>query len=216
MVVLDYDLSSVVNDVDFYEAFCKALREIRKECISFNEFSQLLESDLLKEHISQLTCEEVFWRRFRQLYFSRHSFPRRGLREFLVLMKNLNVKVVVISGRETHSDYIWWDLRRHGLDELVDDVVTMHDLNTLFLREEFPFDKSPLINYVKRKHGVLEKFACIGDYVADYYSCVKSGGVFIGIGSAVRLGVLKKAGVQFTAMDFYEVLLRLRELRLLE
>jgi len=215
MLILDYDLSSVINDIDFYEAFCSALREVGRSCLSFNEFSTLLESDLLREYVSRYTSEDAFWRKFRQLYISRHSYPRRGLRELLIQMKRFSIKIVVLSGRETHPEYIWWDLRRHGLDELVDDIVTMYDLNTLFLQEEFLFDKSPLIEYVKRKHGVLEGFVCIGDYVSDYYSCMKSGGVFIGIGSVVRTSVLKKAGVQFTAEDFYEVLLKLRELGLL-
>jgi phosphoglycolate phosphatase-like HAD superfamily hydrolase len=215
MLILDYDLSSVINDVDFYEAFCSALREVGRNCLNFDEFSVLLESDLLREYVSRYISEDAFWRRFRQLYVSRHSYPRRGLRELLIQVKRFGVKVAVLSGRETHPEYIWWDLRRHGLDELVDDVVTMHDLNTLFLREEFLFDKSPIIEYVKKKHGVIGDFVCIGDYVSDYYSCVKSGGLFIGIGSEVRIGVLKKAGTQLTATDFYEVLMRLQELGLL-
>jgi len=217
MVILDYDLSSVVNYADFYEAFCGALREIGKDCshMSFSDFQQLLDSDVLREYVQRITDEDSFWRRFRQLYISRHSFPRRGLREFLLLMKHLAVKVVVISGRETRSEYIWWDLRKYGLDELVDDVATMYDLNLLPLREEFLFDKSPLIEYVKKKHGVLRNFICIGDYVTDYYSCDKSGGIFIGIGSDVRTSVLKKAGVKLVVGDFYEVLPILRELGLL-
>lgn len=216
MVVLDYDLSSVINDVDFYEAFCEALREINNNPTSFNEFSEMLETNYIREFVRQNTNEELFWRRFRQLYISRHSLPRRGLREFLLLVKSRDIKVVVISGRETHSKYIWWDLRRHGLDDFIDDVITMYESTILQLREEFLFDKSSLIEYAKRKHGVAGGFVCIGDYIADYYSCIKAGGVFIGIGSDTRTSILKKAGVQHTAKDFYEVIIRLSEIGFLD
>jgi phosphoglycolate phosphatase-like HAD superfamily hydrolase len=211
MIVLDYDLSAVINDTDFYETFCNTLREFGEKCISFNEFSKQLESDTLKNRIPRMIHEDYFWRRFRQSYISRHSFPRTGLREFLLLMRNLGIKIVVISGRETHPEYIWSDLRRHGIDELIDDVITMHTLPLLSLREEFLFDKTPLIEHAKRKYSVLGEFICIGDYVTDYYSCIKAGGVFIGIGSAARTSILKKAGVSFIAENFYEVLLRLWE-----
>jgi phosphoglycolate phosphatase-like HAD superfamily hydrolase len=212
MIVLDYDLSAVINDADFYEAFCNTLREFGEECISFSEFLEYLELDTLKNKIPHVIREDDFWRKFRQLYVSRHSFPRTGLREFLLSMRNLSIKVVVVSGRETHPEYIWSDLRRYGIDELVDDVITMHAFSLLSLKEEFLFDKTPLIEYAKNKHSVLGEFICIGDYVTDYYSCIKAGGIFIGIGSAARTSILKKAGVSFIAENFYEVLVRLREI----
>ncbi|MEM4881890.1 MAG: hypothetical protein QXP89_07235, partial [Desulfurococcaceae archaeon] len=82
--------------------------------------------------------------------------------------------------------------------------------------EEFLFDKSPLIRYAKRKHGISGEVICIGDYVTDYYSCRKAGGVFVGIASVSERGEsLKKAGVEFLVKDFYEALLCLHYLGLL-
>lgn len=216
LLVLDYDETTVENVVDFYEAYCEALRLHGKKCVSFEKFTALLGTNRLSEEIPAEADEIRFWEIFRKTYKSRHSTVRRGLRELLIAVKTLNVKVVVISGRETSSHHIEFDLRRHGISEFIDGVYTLHDLLLINEKEEFMFDKSPLIKHAKRKHGVHGKVVCIGDYVTDYYSCKRAGGIFMGIASVPqRSESLKKAGVEFLVKDFYEVLLYLHRLGLL-
>jgi len=216
LLVLDYDETAVENTVDFYEAYCEALKIHGKKCVSFDRFIALLSTDELGEEIPVGADEVGFWRVFRRVYGSRHSTLRRGLRELLIAVKTLNVKVVVISGRETPPYHIEFDLRKHGISEFVDGVYTLYNLLLVGEREEFLFDKSPLIRYAKRKHGISGEVICIGDYVTDYYSCRKAGGVFVGIASVSERGEsLKKAGVEFLVKDFYEALLCLHYLGLL-
>ncbi|MEM0001772.1 MAG: HAD hydrolase-like protein [Desulfurococcaceae archaeon] len=212
LIILDYDQTTVENIIDFYEAYCQALRIHGSNCVSTQEFLTLLRENRLGDRIPMEVDPTEFWKTFRRVYVSRHSKPLRGLREFLITLKRLNVKIVVISGRETSPRYILWDLRNHGLDRYIDDVLTFQDMQVYGFKEEFLFDKSDLIRYVKKKHGVSREIVCIGDYIADYYSCVKSGGIFIGINTfPERNRDLEKAGVKMLARDFYDVLVIMYE-----
>jgi phosphoglycolate phosphatase len=208
MVVLDYDQTIVDNTPDFYEAFCAALRHYNHPCIPFDEFTSLLVSNNLQHAIPEGVSPEEFFKVFRRSYVSRHSWPRPGVKEFLALLKTFNVKVVIISGRETSKRYVLFDLERHGLVDYVDDVLTLEDLILLGFKESFLFDKSQLISYAKQKYGVAGEVICIGDYITDYLSCIKVGGIFIGINKYVeRNRYLERAGVKFLAKDFYEAAL---------
>ncbi len=207
LVLLDYDQTLVDNTVDFYEAYCGALLHFGSKCISYDEFQELLVTNNLQSKIPRGVDPEEFFRVFRRLYISRHSIPQPGLREFLVTMKKLNIKTIVVSGRETHAWYITWDLARHGFLDYIDDVLTINDLVYLGQREKFLFDKTPLYEYAMKKHGVTGLTICIGDYVTDYYSCKSINGVFIGLNKhPERNHFLIKEGVKMTARDFYEVL----------
>lgn len=213
MVVLDYDETVVENIPDFYEAYCEALKIYGVKCPSFSEFEYLFDRNSLHERIPGGIRNEDFWRTFRKLYFSRHSRLKRGIREFLQRVKLFGVKVVIVSGREVHSYEIARDLRMRGLDEYVDDVFTIWDLQVLMGEEEFLFDKSYLIRYAKSKHAVYGDLVCIGDYVTDYYSCLKCGGFFIGMNSSKNRGLLlKKAGVEIVVSDFMEALVVLSDM----
>lgn len=215
-MVLDYDETIVENTPDFYEAYCEALRVHGGMCPNFEDFENLFDRNALHEKIPSGVSVEDFWKTFRRLYLSKHSRLKRGIREFLQIVKLLGVKVVVVSGREVHGFEIIRDLRKQGIDELIDDVLTIWDLNVLMGKEEFLFDKSYLISYAKIKHGVQGVIVCIGDYVTDYYSCLKSGGIFIGINSSRNRGLfLKKAGVEVVVSDFIEAFIALSEMGLL-
>lgn len=216
MVVLDYDESTVENTFDFYEAYCQALKTYGVACPSYEEFIDLLSGNALHEKIPGTTTQEEFWKLFRRIYPSRHSWVKRGLKEFLIALNSFSVKVVVISGRETPSQVIWQDIRKHGLEDYISNVYTLFDLAVMGGNEEFLFDKSYLIKLAKRKYGKGKVHVCIGDYVTDYYSCARTGGIFIGVNSIpARNGVLRKVGVQFVATDFFEVLLILSKIGLL-
>jgi phosphoglycolate phosphatase len=212
VIVLDYDQTLVDNTVDFYEAYCGAMRYYGTSCLLFNDFLKLLRTNNLDRAIPRGVSPEEFFRVFRGLYLSRHSSLQPGVREFLVLVKAFNVKIIVVSGRETPSWYIVWDLNRHGLMEFIDDVLTLNDRTRLGLEENFLFDKSGLIKYALGKHGVSGGVVCIGDYVTDYYSCKSIGGVFIGLNKySERNSELEKAGVKMLARDFHEVLVLLSQ-----
>lgn len=213
LFILDYDQTVVENFIDFYEAYCEALSTYGEGCLPYEDFIVLMRENKLQDKIPREGDQVKFWTTFRRLYRSRHSFPQRGLRELLLLLRIFNVKVVVVSGRETPSQLILWDLRRHGLDEFIDDVLTISDLVMIGGSEEFLFDKSSLIEYAMKKHGVTGVVLCVGDYVTDYYSCGKIGGLFIGLNTMPeRNNSLKEAGVSLLAKDFYEVLWHISEL----
>ncbi|MEM4718159.1 MAG: HAD hydrolase-like protein [Desulfurococcaceae archaeon] len=219
LVILDYDETLVENSFDFYEAYCQALSTHGLTCIPYDEFIFLLRQNRLPDLIPGVIKQESFWRVFRRLYRSKHSILRRGLREFLVIMKNFNVSVVVISGREGPS----WDIQRelinHGVAEYIDEVLTLSNLEIMGFHEEFLFDKSRLIHHAKQRYGAFGDHAslCVGDYITDYISCKKAGSIFIGINTFPERNIeLKKHGVEYTAKDFYDVLLIIYNLGLLK
>ncbi|MEM1628398.1 MAG: HAD hydrolase-like protein [Desulfurococcaceae archaeon] len=208
MIILDYDLTIVNNYVDFYETYCNALRYYGVDPPSFDEFVKMIENNTLSSKIPRNIDEQEFWKYFRKIYISRHSWLRRGFIEFALLLRNMGAKFIVISGRETSPEYIWLDLRRLGIDHLIDDVITMSMLQEINGHEDFPFDKSSLIEYAMQKHGIImNNIICIGDYITDYYSCVKKGLIFIGINDIEKRNqVLRESGVKIISRDFMELL----------
>ncbi|ADV64566.1 HAD family hydrolase [Desulfurococcus mucosus] len=214
LVVMDYDLSMVYNLSDFYEAYSGALKSYGGGFISFDEFLNLLNEDRLSERIPGGVREEEFWLLFRRIYVSRHPIPMDGVVDLLRLLKSLPVKIAVVSGRETSGEYIWRDLRMLGLDEYVDEVYTVSDLQRLNGLEEYLFDKSWIISYILRKHGVAPCNAlCIGDFTTDLLSCRKLGIPFIGVNKDEYRGMLlKKRGAAIVVKNLFEVVQWIPEL----
>uniref|UniRef100_A0A7C2FFF8 HAD family hydrolase n=1 Tax=Thermosphaera aggregans TaxID=54254 RepID=A0A7C2FFF8_9CREN len=215
LVIFDYDLTFVDNYVDFYEAYSHALKIYGCKPPSFDKFMEMLEHDELEDSVPAGINKNDFWRLFRRVYVSRHGFLKKGCKEALNTLKSkYHVKTAIISGRETSSEYIWMELRRLGVDEFIDEVYTLQDLVYLNGVEESLFDKSWLLNYVMRKHGVLPcQTVFLGDYITDYLSALKSNVYFIGVNqSEVRGGLMVKKGVGLVARDFYDVLLHISSL----
>lgn len=215
LVILDYDLTFVDNYVDFYEAYSSTLKTYGCEPPGFDKFMEMLEHDMLEDSVPAGISKDDFWRLFRRLYVSRHGVLKKGCREALIALKTkYHAKTVIISGRESSPSFIWMELRRLGVDEFIDEVYTLQDLVYLNGVEESLFDKTWLINYVMRKHGVQPcQTVFLGDYITDYVSALKSGVYFIGVNqSEVRGGLMRKKGVSLVAKDFYDVLLHLSSL----
>ncbi|MCY0868694.1 MAG: HAD hydrolase-like protein [Desulfurococcus sp.] len=208
LVLLDYDLTLVYNLMDFYEAYTGALEKYEGGSISFSEFLYLLNSNRLSERIPTGVQEEEFWRYFRRIYVSRHPYQMPGASDLLRLLKALSVKITVVSGRETSSEYIWRDLRVLGLDDYVDEVYTSLDIERLGGFEEYLFDKSWLISYILGRHGLKPCNAlCIGDFTTDLYSCRKLGIPFIGVSlDDYRSMLLKASGSGIVVKNLLEVL----------
>lgn len=207
MLILDYDLTLLNNYVDFYDAFSDSLRAFGLSPISFEEFMELLEGNALGETIPK-GVEESFWRYFRRIYSSHCSCAREGALELLSALKSHSWINVVITGREMHRRAIEMELEMAGLRDFVDDVYTILDAHLLGLGEEYLFDKSSLIGYALRRHGVDPRNAiCIGDFIADLISCSKYGIKFIGINdSEVRNEVLRKLGATYLVKNLREAL----------
>lgn len=204
---MDYDLTLLNNYVDFYDAFSDSLREFGLPPLSFEEFMELLEGNALGKLIPG-GIEESFWKHFRRIYPSHCLCVREGALELLSTLKSHNWINVVITGREKHRKAVEMELEMAGLREFVDDVYTILDAHLLGLGEEQLFDKSSLIGFALRKHGVDPRDAiCIGDFVTDLISCSKHGVKFIGINdSEARNEALRKLGAAYLVKNLREAL----------
>jgi len=208
LAILDYDLTTMYNVFDFYEAYMSALKRYGGGFVSFDEFMELLNQDRLSERIPSGVDKAEFWLFFRRVYVSRHSTPMDGVGDFLRIVKGLGGKTVIVSGRETSSAYIWMDLRMHGLDEYVDEVYTIDDLARLGGVEEYLFDKSWIISYVLEKYAVEPcRAVCLGDFTTDLLSCRKLGVPFIGVNKDEYRGrLLKSRGAIIVVKNFHEAI----------
>ncbi|MCD6196267.1 MAG: HAD hydrolase-like protein [Staphylothermus sp.] len=214
IVLLDYDLTLVSNILDFYDAYNEALKNFLGKTVSFNKFYDLLINYRLDYFLGKDIDKEAFWRFFRKNYRSMYGYPVDGAYYFLYWVKNMNMKSVIISGRECHPDVLYYELRRFGLDEYIDEIYTLFNLYVVGGVEEELFDKTWLIRYVLKKHGIDPSEAVyIGDYRLDYISSKKAGVEFIGVAfDPERKECLYRVGAKYVGENLYDALYYLLEI----
>lgn len=216
LIILDYDLTLVDNIYDFYLSVASVFRERTGLYLDYNKFYSLFLDDKLYSFITyELGFKEDFWRDMRKLICKSHSLkPAEGLYDFLLFTKNMGLKVAVVTGRECYSDQIRLDLEKIQLSEYIDGVYTMFDLYINGGTEDFLFDKSWLIKFVCKKHGVEPPEAIyVGDYKLDYQSCLKAGCRFLGLTwIPERAKLLKNNGVSRVANNFREAILHVADM----
>jgi phosphoglycolate phosphatase len=201
-------MTLIDNMFDFYEAYNLSLKRFLNKTISFNKFYYLLNNYLLDNYLPQNIDKISFWRFFRRIYRTRHGRPVRGAYYFLYWVKTLNFKTLIISGRECPSQAIWFELDRFGLREYIDEIYTLFNVEIHGGIEEELFDKSWLIKYALKKHGLTPgEVIYLGDYRQDLISSRKVGIRFIGIAfSEERMRCLYSLGAEYVARDLYEAL----------
>lgn len=206
-LLLDYDMTLVDSIFDFYEAFSEALALLGRGPIGFGEFYSLYLEDRLDELAPRGPGALSFWRAFRRAYKSRRSVLKPGAPYLLSLAKSIGVFTAVITGREIWKWEILQDLRRFGIDQLVDEVYTMADLESVGGCEQHPFDKSWLIAHVLEKLGAEPCEAVfVGDYRSDFESASAVGVRFVGVAEeGGRKKALAAAGAPLVVGNLYEV-----------
>ncbi len=214
MVLLDYDLTLMSNLLDFYDAYIVALKKFLGKTVSFTKFYEMLVNHTLDEFLGEGIDREAFWRFQRKNIRSMYGYPVEGACYFLYWVKNMNMKTVIISGRECHPDVLYYELRRFGLDEYIDEIYTLFNLYVIGGVEEELFDKTWLIRYVLKKHGIDPSQAVyIGDYRLDYISSKKAGVEFIGVAfDPERKECLHRLGAKYVGENLYDALYYLIEI----
>jgi len=202
------------NLLDFYDAYIVALKKFLGKTVSFIEFYKMLVNHTLDEFLGEGIDREAFWRFQRKNIRSMYGYPVDGAYYFLYWVKNMNMKTVIISGRECHPDVLYYELRRFSLDEYIDEIYTLFDLYVIGGVEEELFDKTWLIRYVLKKHGIDPSEAVyIGDYRLDYISSKKAGVEFIGVAfDQERKECLYRVGAKYVGENLYDALYYLLEI----
>lgn len=216
LIILDYDLTLMDNIYDFYLSVAENFRRRTGLYLDYDRFYKLLVSDNLYSFInSTVGFDDSFWREMRRSICKSHNLkPAEGLFDFLVLVKNLGLKIAVVTGRECYSLQIKHDLEKTPIIDYIDEIYTMFDLYVNGGREDFLFDKSWLIKFVCKRFGVESREAVyIGDYRLDYESSLKAGCGFIGLTwIPERMKLLLNNGVTRLAVDFREALIHVIEM----
>lgn len=214
LAILDYDLTLVNNIFDFYLSFRNALKEYAGIDLSYEAFHDMLVKDKLVDIVPR-NLQWSVWRSMRRQICKHHySYLNKGAEYFLYMTSLMNIRKVIVTGRECHEQYIWSELRRLGVDQYVDEIYTFYHIPILNGREDELFDKSWLLSYIVDKNGYEPRETVyIGDYKQDYYSSLKAGIHFIGLSFIEeRVKQLIEIGVKHVARDFYEALYHLVEL----
>lgn len=211
---LDYDLTLMNTFVDFFEAVNEARRFYGLRLFSFNEFMNYFINDVLAEKAPPHNDPIGFWRYFRKVYSTKLGYPMEGSHYLLYMLRLWNTKNIIVTGRETPSETIWWELHRHGLEWGIDFIYTMYDIEIKGGIEESLFDKSWLLNYVLNKFGIdPENAIMIGDYKLDAKSAKKAGIIFIGLSNIPRRARdLYTNGACRVVSSLYEVPLVIHEI----
>lgn len=169
-VIFDLD-QTLINTLNrFYRIFNLILSEFGGDELDWDIFIKHYADDTLNGFIPDGVSVEVFWRTFLYRYNDielEDEAPIPGAMEVLIKLKELNFRVAVVTGRAVDEDCVWRELRRHGMADYVDCVVTSkdHDYVELFSKDE-----------------ILRKAAsCLGVpmgeciVVGDYWPDIKSG-----------------------------------------
>jgi phosphoglycolate phosphatase len=196
------------NLFDFYEAYNLSLKKFLGKTISFDKFYYMLNNYLLDEYLPRDIDRVSFWRFFRRIYRTRHGRPVRGAYYFLYWVKTLGFKTIIISGRECPDQTIWLELDRFGLREYIDEVYTLFSVEIYGGVEEELFDKSWLMRYALKNHGLVPgEVVYLGDYRQDLISSRRVGIRFIGVAfSEERMKCLYDLGAEYVAKDLYDAL----------
>ena len=182
LVFLDYDLTLMDTFIDFFEAVNEARKFYGLNPFSFKEFMEYFIDDVLSVNAPPPDDPIGFWRYFRRVYSTKHGCPMEGSHYLLYMLRLWGSKNIIVTGRETPSETIWWELRRYGLEWGIDAIYTMYDIERVGGIEETLFDKSWLLKYILEKYGFKPSNALmIGDYKLDAKSALKAGVVFIGL-----------------------------------
>jgi len=182
LIFLDYDLTLMNTFMDFFEAINEARRFYGLKPFSFDEFMSYFVDDVLAVKAPPQNDPIGFWKYFRRVYSTKHGYPMEGSHYLLYMLRLWGTRNIIVTGRETPSETIWWELRRHGLEWGIDSIFTMYDIELIGGIEESLFDKSWLLEYILDKYGVDPGNAImIGDYKLDAKSALKVGIVFIGL-----------------------------------
>lgn len=167
LVILDLDQTLVDNLIRFYNVFCDILKIYGLRVISWDEFLKLYENDELSTHIPKPLYKR-FWNTFLKYFGDNKYFNDKlfeGAREALEKLKNMNLKIVIATGRKCPSESIWSELRELGIDSYIDAVFTglegLGSYNNVF-------SKRPLINKIIKEFNVKPwEIVIVGDYKSD-------------------------------------------------
>jgi len=182
LAILDLDQTLIDTLHRFHAAFSQALERVGGMPPGWEEFVRMYSEDRLDEYIPDGIDPGEFWRDFARRHAEiRHPGDRliEGAREALEELRGMGIRIVVTTGRRTTEDSVWGELRRFGLDGLVDGVYTLgqHEPNSggLWHRHE-------LIQRILSDFGVDPGEAVfVGDYWVDVESAKMAGVLSVGV-----------------------------------
>ncbi|OYT29679.1 MAG: hypothetical protein B6U94_07525 [Thermofilum sp. ex4484_79] len=201
-VIFDLDQTLVDTLHRFFIVLNVTLREYGLNEPEWNVFFELYRKDmldtLLPEHIDRIE----FWRRFLMNYCkhrSRSDRPYDGVKELLHRLKELGIKVFVVTGRMCKVGEVANELKEYGIYNLVDGIYTYHDVCPKRLNKHNIFSKEAIIRRLLSDHNLkAEECIFVGDYKPDMIAGRRIGlltiGVLTGHETAERL---YKAGAHY-------------------
>jgi len=169
-VIFDLD-QTLINTLNrFYKVFNLILVEFGGDEIDWDTFIKHYADDTLNVFIPKNVSIKTFWRTFLYRYNDvelEDEAPIPGAIDVLSRLKEMNVKIAIVTGRAVDEDCIWRELKRHGMADYVDCVVTSKDQDDgeLFSKDEI-FRKAAKCLCVPINECIV---------VGDYWPDIKSG-----------------------------------------
>lgn len=168
-VIFDLDQTLINTLSRFYRIFNLVLQDFGGEVLDWNTFIKHYADDTLNQFIPENVSVRVFWRIFLHRYNDielEDESPIPGAIDVLRKLKELGVKVAIVTGRAVDEDCVWRELKHHGMADYVDCVVTCKG----YVDGEL-FSKVEVLRKAAECLGVsINDCVVVGDYWPDIRS----------------------------------------------
>ncbi|WEU41109.1 MAG: HAD family hydrolase [Candidatus Odinarchaeum yellowstonii] len=198
LFIFDLDGTLIDTSDRFYNVFIFLAEKYGLQKITRAEFKQLYKSNRLGEILLQV--KQRFLPEFLRIY---HDFkgecekPFEGVVEALKILKCRKYLLSVVTGRIIDSELVRFELEKHGLKDLFDEVLA-NNLSASSKGEESLQKTNSFKFLIERFNLKPEECVVVGDYVTDIISGKRLGCWTIGVLSGgLDYNILKSVNPDF-------------------
>lgn len=178
LFIFDLDQTLIDTLHRFHTALNLTLLEFGGRPVGWGEFRRLYMRDELNTLIPEGVDTYSFWKKFRGKmsgWIHVYDRPIYGSKEVLEWVKSRGGRVVVTTGRDSHPEHVWLELKIFGLSRYVDKIYT--------IRLQDPRDEDQLFS----RRGLLKH--AMEEYNAGRFETIFVGDYWVDMRSAKTLGI---------------------------
>ncbi len=177
LAIFDLDQTLVDTLHRFHRIFNMSLEKFGCRQVGWEDFVKKYREDTLNDFVC--VSRRKFWDYFLSHYndiLCEKDALIPGARELLQNLKSRGLKIAIVTGRMAPAEKVWEELKRYGISELIDLVLTRHDNycdghhRTELLRDA-----------MQRLNAKPEETFFVGDYWPDMQSGKEAGVFTIGV-----------------------------------
>ncbi len=177
LAIFDLDQTLVNTLPRFHRVFNMALRHFGCGEVPWDEFVRKYREDTLNDYVC--VSRREFWDYFLSHYNDIECEKDTlipGAREVLETLRKRGLKIAIVTGRMVPSSKVWEELRRFGIAEYIDLVLTRADNYC-----DGHHRTELLLDAMRRMNANAEETFFVGDYWPDMQSGREAGIFTVGV-----------------------------------